>query len=483
MDDEFLESISGAGTAEAAAAILYERCDDPATTDRAGCRDAVQQFFASAPVRLVDHGNAGCRADWEAGHLVLAGADCVSTFHLVDADDRPLDPAVLPPDGLLPDSAGIDPRTVDPPGEPSSPRGGPTDGEQPAEQFPPPPSPNDPDFNKFEGTQNLEAALRGLYMDCQDPDRPDPENPEATKPVQDVEECKRIAREFLAAALQRAVYSTEEPTGDGACEADWDDAAVPPRLVLRGSGCGSAFLLKNSRGEFLTDEEIRAATENRDTGETEVPLPRGTDVVEDEFEAVAECAEEDEASDDVAACREELAKTLPPTPEGQRPPYNASGAATDGTTDSDTDDSDTADSDSTDTDSTDSDTDSDSTDTDTADSDSTDTDSTDSGTTDTDSADSDTDSDSTDTDSTDSDTDSDSTDTDSTDSDSTDTDSTDSDSTDTDSTDTDSTDSDTTDSDTADPDTADSDSTDSDSTDTDTTDTDDETVPEEQGTP
>ena len=42
--DEFLESISGAGTVEAAAANLYERCDDPATTDQAGRSYAVQQW-------------------------------------------------------------------------------------------------------------------------------------------------------------------------------------------------------------------------------------------------------------------------------------------------------------------------------------------------------------------------------------------------------------------------------------------------------
>jgi len=329
LDDEFLESISGADTAEAAAAILYDRCDDPATTDQGGCRDAVQQFFESAPIRLVDHGDAGCRADWEAGHVVLAGADCVSTFHLVDADNRPVDSAVLPADGRLPDSAGIEPGAVDPPRQPTSPGGGPTDGEQAAEQFPPRPDANTPDFNKFEGTQNLEAALRGLYMDCDgDPDAGIPPKPDRDK-------CREQAREFLAAGLQRAVYSTEEPTPERGCAADWDNESDPPRVVLKGTGCGSSFLLKSANGDLLTDEQIRAATGSGDP-EKGVLLPSGTEVVQDGFKAVAECAAKEEDSDDVAACRKELDEKLPPRAENQRPPYNVPESVTDEDAESDT---------------------------------------------------------------------------------------------------------------------------------------------------
>src|SRR3712207_4232711 len=217
LDDEFLESISGAETAEAAAAILYERCGDPTVTDRAACEDDVRQFFESAPIRLVDHGSAGCRADWEAGHVVLAGADCVSTFHLVDANNQPVAPAALPPDGRLPGSAGIEPGTVDPPGGSTSPGGGSSHAEEPTEQFPPPPSVNDPDFNTSEGTPNLAEALRGLYRNCDGNSAMDPPMP----PKPDREKCREIARAFLAAGLQRAVYSTEELSREG-CAARWD---------------------------------------------------------------------------------------------------------------------------------------------------------------------------------------------------------------------------------------------------------------------
>jgi hypothetical protein len=86
LDEAFLQEMSGAKTLEEVVELLYGRCDDdPSITDREGCKAAVQERLATAPVTLIDAGVPGCAARWEDGGIVLTGADCVTAFHLVDS--------------------------------------------------------------------------------------------------------------------------------------------------------------------------------------------------------------------------------------------------------------------------------------------------------------------------------------------------------------------------------------------------------------
>jgi hypothetical protein len=100
LDDDVLQSMSGAQTLEEAVSVLFGHCEDPSTADEEACGDAVLQFFESAPVQLVHYDDIGCRADWDGDYMILSGSDCVTAFHLVDAANEPVDPGSLPPEGF-----------------------------------------------------------------------------------------------------------------------------------------------------------------------------------------------------------------------------------------------------------------------------------------------------------------------------------------------------------------------------------------------
>jgi hypothetical protein len=154
VDEAFLQEMSGAHTLAEAAAMLYQRCDDPSVPDRVECRAAVQGRLEAAPVTLTDVGAPGCAALWADGGMVLKGADCVAAFQLVGPSGEPFDPATLPADGRMPQGGGIATGAVPPSGHSAV-----------DETF----------LQQVSGVHSLEQAAAVLYARCgDDPSVPDP---------------------------------------------------------------------------------------------------------------------------------------------------------------------------------------------------------------------------------------------------------------------------------------------------------------------
>ena len=240
LEPAFFEEISGARSVEEAVARLDRKCDvDPTISDSTGCQTAVREFLGGTPITLTSQagpvrrpagqGEDLCRAGMAGGRITLVGGTCVPAFHLVDAQNKPLDPAAVPPDGRLPAGFGIARDAVPPapnrgaggerqPGEPdpSGPPGGDPAFLRPVS------SANYPDFNKFEGAENLAQAVSDLFEECNriQGDRADAEPPES--PI-DMGECKMAALQRLALSEIRFEDVDASESGELKCSPRWEE--------------------------------------------------------------------------------------------------------------------------------------------------------------------------------------------------------------------------------------------------------------------
>ncbi|WP_147332001.1 hypothetical protein [Geodermatophilus marinus] len=251
VDEAFLDDVSGAQTLEQAAEILYRRCgDDPSVTDRTGCEAAVQERLATAPVTWIGAGAPGCAARWESGGIILSGADCATAFHLVDAKGQPLDPAIVPADGRLPQGGGIAPGAVPAPGVSEGGAGGTTGGGPPVPQTVSPAPGVDDFFQKFGGTPTLKEAIKALTDRCL-----------AERGVLEEGEVEVIDKqacvEKVPAFFETAPVVVADPDAEG-CQASWVEAAgdQPGHVLLIGGGCVAAFGLVDADGDPIELEDL-----------------------------------------------------------------------------------------------------------------------------------------------------------------------------------------------------------------------------------
>jgi hypothetical protein len=238
LEPAFLQEISGARSLEEALARLDGKCeDDPTISDPAGCQAAVREFLGVTPITLVSQaGPAGgqanqdedvCRAGLEGGQITFTGGSCVPAFHLVDAQNKPLDPAAVPPDGQLPVGVGIARDAVPP--APSQGSGGPRQPGEPDRSGPPGGDPaflrpvasaNYPDFNKFGGAPNLGDAVSRLFNACKELEVDLAESEPPKSPL-DLGECKMAALQRLA--LSEIEFEKVSESGELVCSARWEE--------------------------------------------------------------------------------------------------------------------------------------------------------------------------------------------------------------------------------------------------------------------
>ena len=232
LDVAFFQRISGAQSLDDALALLDRKCDDdPTIMDKEGCKAAVRQFLGSTPISLVGQNEDGCRAALAGGQIVLTGRDCVGTFHLVDAENKPLDPKSLPPGGRLPAGTGVARDAVKPAQGSTNGGTGTGDGGTRPRQYSPTPLPDD-FFQRFENQSTLEDSIEELNRQCDNDER-----------IKDKGDCKKQVLDFFRTAPVTLTL-VDKNDDEGGCDSRWIDH----RIVLKGRDCVEGFHLVDANG-------------------------------------------------------------------------------------------------------------------------------------------------------------------------------------------------------------------------------------------
>ena len=261
----FFQQIDGADSVDGAVAALDRQCEsDPTITDVDGCEAAVRTFIGSTPITVTGQDVDGCRTTWDGSRIVLTGRSCVSRFHLVDTQGRPVDPAALPPDGRLPTGAGVAAGAVPPaPGSTGksstggTPSGGGTTsgggdgkgggGPDPSKTTPPAVL-ADGFFERIGGTDidSLEKATQVLDKQCDDP----------KLNLGREDSCRAAVKKFFE-TTPVVLDTTSEETGG--CGASWekDSDARTSTIKLAGKDCIKRFKLVGPDGKRLNPKDVK----------------------------------------------------------------------------------------------------------------------------------------------------------------------------------------------------------------------------------